>query len=261
MQRVVRSKSYPHSAAGYRSSCVMSIVSLTVADYAFIRLQEQAGVDIYDKKQPSNATGGVQLGPESAAFAAVQRAAALAGPTMIHCDLCNVRPPSLHPQYQAGQCRPRIRQAWSCTAMHSPDDSHVCEVEEYKVSSQRLAEDLLLQANFAGDPQYKAHLEGPVHRKALAKVEAQRQRDLAAWRKQRSCRVCTGVYGLRHHRHIQHLMLGRASPLYSALVAQISNEAGLPGTPCKELLFWLCLGSVMCTCAVRLQRPGRMAAC
>ncbi len=57
-------------------------------------------------------------------------------------------------------------------------DSHVCEVEEYKVSSQRLADDLLLQANFAGDPQYKAHLDGPVHRKALAKAEAQRQRDL-----------------------------------------------------------------------------------
>lgn len=58
-------------------------------------MQEQAGVDIYEKKnQPSNATGGVQLGPESAAFAAVQRAAALAGPSMIHCDLCNVRPRS-----------------------------------------------------------------------------------------------------------------------------------------------------------------------
>lgn len=57
-------------------------------------LQEQAGVDIYEKKnQPSNATGGVQLGPESAAFAAVQRAAALAGPSMIHCDLCNVSSP------------------------------------------------------------------------------------------------------------------------------------------------------------------------
>lgn len=58
---------------------------------SLLLLQEQAGVDIYEKKnQPSNATGGVQLGPESAAFAAVQRAAALAGPSMINCDLCNV---------------------------------------------------------------------------------------------------------------------------------------------------------------------------
>ena len=46
------------------------------------------------------------------------------------------------------------------------------------VASQMPASDLLLQANFAGDPQYKAHLDGPVHRKALAKAEAQRQRDL-----------------------------------------------------------------------------------
>jgi hypothetical protein len=35
-----------------------------------------------------------------------------------------------------------------------------------------------VQANFAGDAQYKQHLDGPIHRKALAKAEAQRQRDL-----------------------------------------------------------------------------------
>ena len=35
-----------------------------------------------------------------------------------------------------------------------------------------------MQANFAGDAQYKQHLDGPIHRKALAKAEAQRQRDL-----------------------------------------------------------------------------------
>ena len=65
-------------------------------------------MDIYDKKQqPSNATGGIQLGPESAAFAAVQRAAALAGPTMIHCDLCNVRLPLSHPRDQSGRCHPQ----------------------------------------------------------------------------------------------------------------------------------------------------------
>ena len=37
---------------------------------------------------------------------------------------------------------------------------------------------IILQANFAGDAQYKQHVEGPIHRKALAKAEAQRQRDL-----------------------------------------------------------------------------------
>ncbi len=36
----------------------------------------------------------------------------------------------------------------------------------------------VLQANFAGDAQYKQHLEGPIHRKALAKAEAERQRNL-----------------------------------------------------------------------------------
>lgn len=37
---------------------------------------------------------------------------------------------------------------------------------------------MYVQANFAGDAQYKQHLEGPIHRKAMAKAEAQRQRDL-----------------------------------------------------------------------------------
>jgi hypothetical protein len=34
------------------------------------------------------------------------------------------------------------------------------------------------QANFAGEALYKQHLEGPIHRKAVAKEEAKRQRDL-----------------------------------------------------------------------------------
>ena len=55
---------------------------------------------------------------------------------------------------------------------------YVCEVREDRLYLKSPAADLLLQANFAGDPQYKAHLDGPVHRKALAKAEAQRQRDL-----------------------------------------------------------------------------------
>ena len=86
-------------------------------------------MDIYDKKQqPSNATGGVQLGPESAAFAAVQRAAALAGPTMIHCDLCNVRPPISTPQNQAGQCQPQNPASLTLCSNVFIRGSHVCEV-------------------------------------------------------------------------------------------------------------------------------------
>ncbi len=54
---------------------------------------EQGGRDVYDKRsaQPANATGGIQLGPASAALKAVERAAALAGPRMIRCELCQAR--------------------------------------------------------------------------------------------------------------------------------------------------------------------------
>lgn len=50
------------------------------------------GGDIYDKRAvPENPTGGVALGPASAASAAVERAAALGGPRMMRCDLCQVQ--------------------------------------------------------------------------------------------------------------------------------------------------------------------------
>ena len=91
MQRVVRSSSCPSTSNPCYLYEIYNSIEPTKSKL-LISVQEQAGVDIYEKKnQPSNATGGVQLGPESAAFAAVQRAAALAGPSMIHCDLCNVR--------------------------------------------------------------------------------------------------------------------------------------------------------------------------
>ena len=135
----------------------------------FPLLQEQAGVDIYEKKnQPSNATGGVQLGPESAAFAAVQRAAALAGPSMIHCDLCNVRPPSAKVSSVQYSSMPEQKKCL-CRMTEARGKAAHC-------SSLRTCN--VLQANFAGDAQYKQHVEGPIHRKALAKAEAQRQRDL-----------------------------------------------------------------------------------
>ena len=59
---------------------------------------EQGGRDVYDKRtaQPANATGGIQLGPASAALKAVERAAALAGPRMIRCELCQVCSCALH---------------------------------------------------------------------------------------------------------------------------------------------------------------------
>lgn len=37
---------------------------------------------------------------------------------------------------------------------------------------------VIVQANFSGDAQYQQHLTGPIHKKALAKAEAQRLRDL-----------------------------------------------------------------------------------
>jgi hypothetical protein len=43
--------------------------------------------------EPSNATGGIKLGPAAAATAAVAVAAALEGPDLIHCHLCQVMPP------------------------------------------------------------------------------------------------------------------------------------------------------------------------
>ncbi|EIE23507.1 hypothetical protein COCSUDRAFT_63043 [Coccomyxa subellipsoidea C-169] len=84
---------------------------------------QESGGDLYGKRVvPENATGGVALGPASAASAAVERAAALGGPRMLRCDLC--------------------------------------------------------QANFSGDALYQQHLNGPTHKKALAKEEARRLRDL-----------------------------------------------------------------------------------
>ncbi|BDA47403.1 hypothetical protein COCOBI_10-2510 [Coccomyxa sp. Obi] len=83
---------------------------------------QENGGDLYAKRIPENATGGVALGPASAASAAVERAAALGGPRMLRCDLC--------------------------------------------------------QANFSGDALYQQHLNGPIHKKALAKEEARRLRDL-----------------------------------------------------------------------------------
>lgn len=139
---------------------IVSTVSKDLLDF----IQEQAGVDVYEKKnQPSNATGGVQLGPEAAAFAAVQRAAALAGPSMIHCDLCNVR---------------RLAAAIACcaTGLTCRHTGNITSVQALPRCIDRIF--VPLQANFAGDAQYKQHLEGPIHRKAMAKAEAQRQRDL-----------------------------------------------------------------------------------
>ncbi len=51
---------------------------------------QENGGDLYAKRMPENATGGVALGPASAASAAVERAAALGGPRMLRCDLCQV---------------------------------------------------------------------------------------------------------------------------------------------------------------------------
>ena len=78
---------------------------------------------------------------------------------MIHCDLCNVRP-------------------HSCSGPHFAS----LPILAFTINCQcRWAHALwegMLQANFAGDAQYKQHLDGPIHRKALAKAEAERQRDL-----------------------------------------------------------------------------------
>jgi hypothetical protein len=52
---------------------------------------QENGGDLYGKRViPENPTGGVALGPASAASAAVERAAALGGPRMLRCDLCQV---------------------------------------------------------------------------------------------------------------------------------------------------------------------------
>lgn len=64
--------------------------SLLGANYV---AQVQAdGMDVYEKRPlPGSGTGGINLGPASAAQAAVQRAAALEGPRMLRCDLCQVK--------------------------------------------------------------------------------------------------------------------------------------------------------------------------
>ena len=64
----------------------------------FVQMQagQESGGDLYGKRVvPENATGGVALGPASAASAAVERAAALGGPRMLRCDLCQVSTPHL----------------------------------------------------------------------------------------------------------------------------------------------------------------------
>ena len=84
----------------------------------------------------------------------------------------------LHLPNQAGRFPPQNLASLTLCGNVFIRGSHVCEVREDRPYLERPADELLLQANFAGDPQYKAHLDGPVHRKALAKAEAQRQRDL-----------------------------------------------------------------------------------
>ena len=58
----------------------------------FVQMQagQENGGDLYAKRIPESATGGVALGPASAASAAVERAAALGGPRTLRCDLCQV---------------------------------------------------------------------------------------------------------------------------------------------------------------------------
>lgn len=83
---------------------------------------------------------------------------------MIHCDLCNVRLCS-----SSGLLR------YDYPSMLQQDTA---SAEGHLRRALRINDCGKLQANFAGDAQYKQHVEGPIHRKALAKAEAQRQRDL-----------------------------------------------------------------------------------
>ena len=166
---------------------------------------EQGGREVYDQRaRPVNATGGVSLGPASAAQSAVERAAALGGPRMIRCELCQVRahhPPAalcpacrkLHQSSNMHACRcifARLH-AHACAVCYDPFHlQHSVQVQQcgWQVLWLKSAPDCLfwascswpviMQASFVGDPQYKQHLDSAIHRKAIAKEEARRQREL-----------------------------------------------------------------------------------
>ncbi|KAK9836199.1 hypothetical protein WJX81_008172 [Elliptochloris bilobata] len=68
-------------------------------------LAVQSGDDPYDAQSaPAKSTGGVSLGPAAAASSAVALAAALEGPRILHCDLCqaNFRGEALLRQHLEG---------------------------------------------------------------------------------------------------------------------------------------------------------------
>ena len=222
-------------------------------------MQEQAGADIYEKKnQPSNATGGVQLGPESAAFAAVQRAAALAGPSMIHCDLCNVWARScsgllLYTHLFNARAVPMLASVGTCTLQSRAPLSGA----PTRCFCTRAAN--IVQANFAGDAQYKQHVEGPIHRKALAKAEAQRQRDLQLGASKGAAESAM----VRRPALEDPTMtcLSYHDGLYNLCTALSRTYTAMQSWPflAEELLFRRCLGSVMRIGVLRLQLLGQMA--
>eukprot|EP00884_Botryococcus_braunii_P010245 jgi/Botrbrau1/19221/Bobra.0077s0121.1 len=91
-----------------------------------MRNAEADGADPYAKPrgwEPSNATGGVRLGPAAAATAAIALADALEGPELMHCHLC--------------------------------------------------------QVSFRREAEMQQHVEGPIHRKAVARLEKRRQEEEA----------------------------------------------------------------------------------
>ena len=56
---------------------------------------------------------------------------------------------------------------------------HDCEDSEACMHAQTLRDNpTCMQANFSGDALYQQHLNGPIHKKALAKEEVRRLRDL-----------------------------------------------------------------------------------
>jgi hypothetical protein len=84
-------------------------------------------MDVYDTRPlPVSGTGGISLGPASAAQAAVQRAAALEGPRMLRCELCQVRcssadsPMFLLPESEEGM----ITEIVLLSPMQSPGPVH-----------------------------------------------------------------------------------------------------------------------------------------
>ena len=135
---------------------------------------EAGGRDVYDKRavQPPNATGGIQLGPASAASAAVERAGRAGGaahdPLRAVPGAASAVRAVLHRCYQLQHLRHMVQDdgcGWRL-------GTTLCVLLiQYPVPGMGACE----QANFVGDAQYKQHLDSAIHRKALAKEEARKQ--------------------------------------------------------------------------------------